>query len=158
MQSPEIEKIVLNSGVGQGINNPKLLDDTVSILQKIALSQKANKTKARVSVPAFSKLRTGMLIGAKVTLRKQRAFSFLFNLINLALPRISNFQGFSSKKFDKFGNYSFGLDNLNIFPEVPYNLTFKNQGVSITIVFKNKKRRIEENKFFLRLLDFPFND
>jgi large subunit ribosomal protein L5 len=95
-----------------------------------------------------------MPIGCKVTLRKRRAWDFLFNSINVSFTRISNFKGFSPNKFDRTGNYNLGVDNLNIFPTVPYDLTFKNQGLQITIVFKS--RNIEENTYFLKQLDFPF--
>ena len=88
--------------------------------------------------------------------RIQRIADFLFELINLNLPLIANFQGFSAKKFDQKGNYNLGLDDWNIFPTVPYDLTFKNQGVQITIVFKSSSA--EENSYFLGLLGFPFKE
>jgi len=102
------------------------------------------------------KLREGVAIGCKATLRNKKAWDFLFDLINISFPRIANFQGFSSKKFDKAGNYNLGVDNLNIFSTVPYDLTFKNQGVQITIVFKSSST--EENTYFLNLLGFPFKE
>jgi large subunit ribosomal protein L5 len=95
-----------------------------------------------------------MPIGCKVTLRKKKAWDFLFNFININCPRIANFRGFSPNKFDRGGNYNLGIDNLNIFPTVPYDLTFKNQGIQITVVFKSNSS--EENKRFLDLLNFPF--
>jgi len=95
-----------------------------------------------------------MPIGCKVTLRKKKAWNFLFELININLPLITNFQGISAKKFDRMGNYNVGIDDLNIFPTVPYDLTFKNQGLQITIVFKSSSS--EENTYFLSLLGFPF--
>src|SRR5206468_1645683 len=112
-------------------------------------------TYSRKSITTF-KLREGMPIGCKVTLRKKRAWNFLFDLINFNLPLIANFQGFSQKKFDRDGNYNLGVDNLNIFPTVPYDLTFKNQGLQITIVFKSLST--EENIYFLNLLGFPFKE
>ena len=110
-------------------------------------------THAKKSITTF-KLRQGMPIGCKVTLRKKEAWDFLFNLINLNLPKISNLQGFSTKKFDRNGNYNLGINDLNIFPSVPYDLTFKNQGIQISIVFKSNS--VEENTFLLRELGFPF--
>ncbi|CAG8507294.1 7585_t:CDS:1 [Ambispora gerdemannii] len=136
MQTTDIEKIVLNSGVGSAVSDKKFLDNTEKALVQVAHGQKPILTYARKSIITF-KLREGMPIGCKVTLRKKRAWDFLFELININLPRIANFQGFSQKKFDQVGNYNLGIDNLNIFPTVPYDLTFKNQGVQITIVFKS---------------------
>jgi large subunit ribosomal protein L5 len=157
MQTTDISKIVLNSGVGQAINDKKYLDDTAKVLVRIAQGQKPVTTYARKSITGF-KLREGVPIGCKVTLgEKKKIWSFLFELINIDLPRITNFQGFSVKKFDQKGkNYNLGLDDLNIFPTVPYDLTFKNQGVQITIVFKSPSK--EENSYFLELLGFPFKE
>jgi large subunit ribosomal protein L5 len=155
MQTTDIEKIVLNSGVGQAIDNKQLLDNTEKALIRIAQGQKPVITRARKSIISF-KLREGMPIGCKVTLRKKRAWDFLFELININLPRITNFRGFSVKKFDREGNYNLGIDNLNVFPAVPYELTFKNQGLQITIAFKSALT--EENTYFLSLLRFPFKD
>jgi large subunit ribosomal protein L5 len=155
METTDIEKIVLNSGVSQATSNKQLLDNTEKALIQISHGQKPVITYARKSVTGF-KLREGMPIGCKVTLRKKRAWDFLFELININLPLIANFQGFSNKKFDQKGNYNLGLDDLNIFPTVPYDLTFKNQGVQITIVFKSSSS--EENSYFLGLLGFPFKE
>ena len=155
METTDIEKIVLNSGVSQATSNKQLLDNTEKALIQISHGQKPVITYARKSVTGF-KLREGMPIGCKVTLRKKRAWDFLFELININLPLIANFQGFSNKKFDQKGNYNLGLDDLNIFPTVPYDLTFKNQGVQITIVFKSSSA--EENNYFLGLLGFPFKE
>ncbi|CAJ0748954.1 16727_t:CDS:2 [Entrophospora sp. SA101] len=138
MQTTDIEKIVLNSGVGQAINNKQFLENTEKALIQIAQGQKPILTYSHKSITAF-KLREGMPIGCKVTLRKKRAWNFLFDLINFNLPLIANFQGFSQKKFDRDGNYNLGVDNLNIFSTVPYDLTFKNQGLQITIE-KNSNR------------------
>lgn len=155
MQTTDIEKIVLNSGVGQAVGDKKFLENTEKSLIQIARGQKVILTYARNSITSF-KLREGMAIGCKVTLRKKRAWDFLFELINFNLPCISNFQGISSKKFDRAGNYNMGIDNLNIFPTVSYDLTFKNQGMQITIVFKSSS--IEENSYYLTLLGFPFKE
>lgn len=151
-QTTTIEKIILNSGVGQAVVDKQALDNTVQALQKIT-GQKPVLTSARKSIVNF-KLREGMTIGCKVTLRRKRAFDFLFELINIVAPRISNFQGFSSKKFDRAGNYNLGINNLNAFPTVTYDLIFKNQGLQITIVFTSSSP--EENKQFLSSLGFPF--
>nr|CAG8443334.1 13410_t:CDS:2 [Entrophospora candida] len=153
MQTTDIEKIILNSGVGQAIGDKKFLENTEKALIRVAQGQKPILTHARNSITNF-KLREGMPIGCKVTLRKKRAWDFLFELINIDLPNVSNLQGFSSRKFDRDGNYNFGIDTLSIFPTVPYDLTFKNQGVQITIVFKS--HLAEENAHFLSLLGFPF--
>ncbi|KLL02991.1 MAG: 50S ribosomal protein L5 [Mycoplasmataceae bacterium RV_VA103A] len=153
MQTTDIEKIVLNSGVSQAVNDKKTLESTEKALMLIAYGQKPVITYARKSITGF-KLREGMPIGCKVTLRKKRAWNFLFGLIKLEAPEITNFQGFSEEKFDRDGNYNLGINDLNIFFRVPYNLTFKNQGVQITIVFKSNSR--EENNYFLHLLGFPF--
>jgi large subunit ribosomal protein L5 len=155
MQTTDIEKIVLNSGVSQAVGNKQFLENTEKTLIQIAHGQKPVVTYARKSITGF-KLREGMPIGCKVTLRKKRAWDFLFELINLNFPLIANFQGFSIKKFDQKGNYNLGLDDLNIFSTVPYDLTFKNQGMQITIVFKSSSS--EENSYFLSLLDFPFKE
>ena len=153
MQTTDIEKIVLNSGVGQAIGDKKFLENTEKALVRIAQGQKPILTHARKSIITF-KLREGMPIGCKVTLTEKKAWNFLFELININLPSIANFQGLSTKKFDRDGNYNFGVDSLSIFPVVPYDLTFKNQGLQITIVFKSNLA--EENAYFLSLLGFPF--
>jgi large subunit ribosomal protein L5 len=155
MQATDIEKIVLNSGVSQAINDKKLLENTEKALTKVAHGQKPVITHARKSIVGF-KLREGMPIGCKVTLRKKRAWNFLFELININMPLITNFRGFSIKKFDRAGNYNLGINDLNIFPAVPYDLTFRNQGVQITIVFKSNSA--EENGYFLKMLGFPFKE
>jgi large subunit ribosomal protein L5 len=155
MQTTDIEKIVLNSGVSQAVNNKQPLENTEKVLVQIAHGQKPVLTYARKSITGF-KLREGMPIGCKVTLRKKRAWNFLFELININFPLITNFQGFSIKKFDQKGNYNLGINDLNIFSTVPYDLTFKNQGVQVTIVFKSSST--EENGYFLNLLGFPFKE
>lgn len=152
-QTTTIEKIVLNSGVGQAVADKQMLDNTVQALQKIT-GQKPVLTSARKSIVNF-KLREGMPIGCKVTLRGKKALDFLFELINIVAPRIPNFRGFSPKKFDRAGNYNLGINNLNAFPTVTYDLIFKNQGLQITIVFTSSSH--EENQQFLSLLGFPFS-
>ena len=153
MQTTDIEKIVLNSGVSQAITNQKYLENTEKLIQHIGQGQKPTRTQAKKSIVSF-KLREGMPIGCMLTLRKKRAWNFLFNLINLSLPQIKNFRGLPSKSFDRQGSYNLGINDLNIFPETNYDLTFKNQGCQITIVFASKNS--EENKYFLELLNFPF--
>ncbi|RHZ35468.1 large ribosomal subunit protein uL5 [endosymbiont GvMRE of Glomus versiforme] len=155
MQTTDIKKIVLNSGVGQTIENKQLLDNTKEALAKIARGQRPILTYARDSIINF-KLREGMPIGCKVTLRKNKIWDFLFELININLPQITNFKGFLLDKFDRNGNYNLGLDNLNIFPSIPYDLTFKNQGIQIAVVFKSNY--IKENAYFMSLLGFPFKE
>jgi large subunit ribosomal protein L5 len=147
-----LEKIILNSGIGQAIDNKQLLDNTAQLLHQIT-GQKPVLTTARKSITNF-KLREGMPIGCKVTLRKKRAWDFLFELINVDLPNIPNFQGISRQKFDRAGNYNFGINSLSIFPAADYDLTFKNQGLQITMVFTSSA--IAENTQFLSNLGFPF--
>lgn len=153
MQSTTIQKIVINSGVGQAVKDKKCLESTEKLLQRIAQGQKPILTCARKSIIAF-KIRKDMLIGCKVTLRRQRAWNFLFELINIILPRIKNFEGLSTNSFDQQGNYNLGISDLSIFPAVPYDLTYRNQGCQITIVFNSSLKK--ENKYFLELFNFPF--
>ena len=152
MQPTKLKKIILNSGVSQAINNKQLLDNTFKALQQIT-GQKPILTNARKSIISF-KLREGMPIGCKVTLRKKRAWDFLFMLINICLPRIPSFQGLSREKFDHHGNYNLGIKDLSIFPTVDYSLVFKNQGCQVTLVFSSSSK--EENSLFLSFLNFPF--
>lgn len=155
-QTTDIEKIIINSGVGSASTNQNLLLNTADAITKIAQGQKVIFNKAKKSIIEF-KLRKGTLIGCKVTLRKEKAWNFLFELININLPAINNFQGFSKKKFDKSGkNYNIGLNDLNIFPAVPFDKTFKNQGIQITFVFKSNS--LKENILFLQHFKFPFNE
>lgn len=154
LQTTDIEKIVLSSRVTQAIKNKQLLENTIKVLLEIAQGQKVATTSvSRKSITSF-KLRGNMELGCKVTLRKKRAWDFLFNLINLNLPLITNFQGVSIKKFDRSRSYNFGIEDLNIFPTVPYDLIFNNQGLQVTIVFESTHQ--VENIYFLRCLGFPF--
>ena len=148
----KIEKIVISSAVSQATINKQLLDNTVAALKQIT-GQKPIIKKAKKSVTAF-KLREGMPIGCLVTLRGKKAWNFLFKLIFLYIPRIRDLRGLSSKSFDKNGNYNMGISDFTVFHEVPYELTFKNQGLQINIVFSSKDKL--ENKYFLQLLRFPF--
>lgn len=151
MQATNIQKIILNSGVG---NNKQFLDNTKKILQQIAQGQKPVETHAKKSIVSFN-LREGVAIGCKVTLRRKKAWNFLFELVNITLPRMRDFRGLSSNGFDHHGNYNLGIKDLSVFPAASYDLTFNNQGCQIIIVFKS--RSLEENKYFLELLNFPFH-
>ncbi len=132
MQVPKIEKVVLNMGLGEAIQNAKILDSATEELSLIA-GQRAVITRARKSIAAF-KLRAGMPIGCMVTLRKKRMYDFLTKLINIAIPRIRDFRGISPKAFDGRGNYSMGIKEHIIFPEVDYDKIDKIKGLNITIV------------------------
>ena len=153
MQTSKIKKIILKSVVNSAITNKQFLENTEKLIQQIGQGQKPARIHAHKSVIAF-KLREGTPIGCKLTLRREKAWNFLFNLINLSLPQKRSFHGLSTQSFDQQGNYNLGIDNLNIFSETVYNLTFKNQGCQITIVFTS--RSPEENRYFLELLNFPF--
>ncbi len=152
MAVPRLEKIVINMGVGEGKDNVKLLDAAVKDLALIS-GQKPVITKAKKSVASF-KLREGMSIGCKVTLRGERMYDFLSKLINVALPRVRDFRGVSPRSFDGRGNYTLGLKEQHIFPEIKYDEVEKVQGMDITIVTTAKSD--EEAKELLRLIGMPF--
>jgi large subunit ribosomal protein L5 len=152
MQVPRLEKVVINMGVGEGKDNPKLLDAAVKELSLIT-GQRPVVTKAKKSVASF-KLRDGMSIGCKVTLRGETMYDFINKLINVALPRVRDFRGVSPKSFDGRGNYSLGLKEQIIFPEIDYDQVEKIQGMDITIVTSAKTD--EEAKELLRVLGMPF--
>ncbi|HOQ29326.1 MAG TPA: 50S ribosomal protein L5, partial [Armatimonadota bacterium] len=132
MQVPKLVKIVINMGVGQATQNPKLLDGAVEELAAIS-GQKPIIRRAKKSIAAF-KLRAGMAIGAKVTLRGDRMYEFLDRLVNVALPRIRDFQGVSAQGFDGHGNYSLGLKDQTVFPEIDYSQVERVRGMDITFV------------------------
>jgi large subunit ribosomal protein L5 len=132
MAVPKIEKIVINMGLGEATQNTKLLDPLVADLGAIA-GQKPVTTKAKKSIAAF-KVRAGMSIGAMVTLRQDRMYEFLDRLISTALPRVRDFKGVSTKSFDGRGNYTLGLRDQLIFPEIDYSKVEKLKGMNITIV------------------------
>ena len=132
MAVPKLEKIVLNMGLGEATQNSKLLDPLVNDLTQIA-GQKPVTTKAKKSIAAF-KVRAGMSIGAMVTLRHDRAYEFLDRLISIALPRVRDFRGVSTKSFDGRGNYTLGMRDQLIFPEIDYSKVEKLKGMNITIV------------------------
>jgi large subunit ribosomal protein L5 len=152
MQVPRLEKMVLNMGLGEAIQNPKLLDAGVEQLTAIA-GQKPVITKARKSIAVY-KLRTGMSIGVKVTLRKDRMYDFFDRLVNIALPRVRDFRGVTSNAFDGRGNYTLGVEEQVIFPEVDYDKVERIKGLAITVVTSAKTDA--EGRELLRLLGMPF--
>jgi large subunit ribosomal protein L5 len=152
MAVPRIEKVVLNIGLGEAIQNSKFLDDAAEELATIA-GQRPNVTRARKSIANF-KLREGMAIGARVTLRGIRMWDFLDRLIAIALPRVRDFRGVPTKSFDGRGNFTLGVRDLLIFPEIDYNKVEKTKGMNITIVTTagNDERAL----YLLRELGMPF--
>jgi large subunit ribosomal protein L5 len=152
MQAPKLEKIVINMGLGEAVANPKALDGAVDELQLIA-GQKPVITKAKKSIAGF-KIREGMPIGAKVTLRGDRMYHFLDKLFNVALPRVRDFRGISAKGFDGRGNYTLGLKEQLIFPEIEYDKVDKTRGMDI--VFVTTAKTDEEGREFLKLMGAPF--
>ena len=153
MQVPAVEKILVSMGVGDAIQNKKLLDAAVDELTLIA-GQKAVKTKARKSISNF-KVRQGMEIGAKVTLRGDRMFDFLDRFINVALPRVKDFRGVNPNAFDGHGNYSLGVSEQIIFPEIDYDSIERITGLNITIVTTAETDR--EARALLDKLGMPFS-
>ncbi len=152
MQAPRVEKIVINLGLGEAIQNIKLLESASAELTAIA-GQKPVVTRAKKSIAAF-KLREGMPIGCMVTLRRERMYFFLDKLVNVVLPRVRDFRGVSEKAFDGRGNYTLGIREQIIFPEIDYDKIDKVKGMNITIV--TNARTDEEGKFLLKLLGMPF--
>ncbi len=152
MQVPRLEKITVNMGLGEAIQNIKVLDTAVDALTAIT-GQKAVVTKAKKSIANF-KLREGMPIGAMVTLRRERMYEFFDRLVNLSLPRVRDFRGVSPKAFDGRGNYTLGIREQIIFPEVDYDKLDKIRGMNITIGTTAKTD--EEARALLRHLGMPF--
>ena len=152
MEVPRLEKVVVNMGVGDAKENPKFLESAVEDLTTIT-GQKPIITKARKSVAAF-KLREGMSIGTKVTLRGDRMYEFLDRLLNVALPRVRDFRGGSDKSFDGRGNYALGIKEQLIFPEINYDKVDKVRGMDIIIV--TTARTDEEARELLRIMGMPF--
>jgi large subunit ribosomal protein L5 len=152
MQVPRIEKITLNMGVGEAVGDKKVMEFAVGDMEKIA-GQKAIVTKAKKSVAGF-KIRDGWPIGCKVTLRRDRMYEFLDRLINIAIPRIRDFRGLSAKSFDGRGNYSMGVKEQIIFPEVEYDKIDALRGMDITITTTAKND--EECRALLGGFNFPF--
>jgi len=152
MQVPQIEKVVINIGLGEVVQNPKVVDAALQDLEIIA-GQKPIVTRARLSIAGF-KLREGMRIGCCVTLRKQRMYEFLERLMNVALPRVRDFRGISQKAFDGKGNYSLGIREQIIFPEIDYDKIDKIRGMNITIV--TSAQSDDEGRALLKHLGMPF--
>jgi len=153
MEVPKLEKIVLNMGVGDVKDNPKAMESAVNDMTLIA-GQKPVVTKAKKSVAAF-KLRAGMNIGCKVTLRGEKMYDFAYKLINISLPRVRDFRGVPMNSFDGRGNYSMGVKEQLIFPEIEYDKIDKIRGMYITFVTTAKTD--EEAKELLSLLGMPFS-
>ena len=154
MEIPKIDKIVVNMGLGEAIHNIKIIDSAVEELRQIS-GQQPVVTRAKKSIAAF-KLREGMPIGCMVTLRRNRMYDFLNKLINVALPRVRDFRGISGKAFDGAGNYSLGIKEQLIFPEIDYDKIDKIKGLNISIVTSAKSN--EEGKELLKLLGMPFKN
>lgn len=152
MEIPKIEKIVLNMGLGEAVQNPKIVESAAEELTKIA-GQRAVVTKAKKSIATF-KLREGMPIGCMVTLRGDKMFDFFSKLVNIALPRVRDFRGISPKTFDGRGNFSMGVKEQIIFPEIDYDKIDKIKGLNITIVTSAKTD--SEALFLLNKLGMPF--
>jgi large subunit ribosomal protein L5 len=152
MQVPKIEKIIINIGVGEAIQNPNALDGAVNDLMSIT-GQKPIVTKAKKSIAGF-KLREGMPIGCKVTLRGERMYDFLNRLINIVLPRVRDFRGVSPQAFDGRGNYSLGIKEQTIFPEIEYDKIDKIRGLEVVIV--TSAHTDEEARELLKSMGMPF--
>lgn len=152
MQAPKVEKIVLNIGVGDAVSNSKLLDDAVNELALIT-GQRPVTTKAKKSIAGF-KLREGMPIGCKVTLRGERMYEFLDKLVNISLPRVRDFRGVSNDSFDGRGNYTLGVKEQLIFPEINFDKVNKLRGMDI--VFVTTAKTDEEGHELLAQLGMPF--
>ncbi|MDR0288084.1 MAG: 50S ribosomal protein L5 [Clostridiales bacterium] len=152
MQIPKLEKVVINMGLGEVKENPKAIESAVTDLSAIT-GQKPIVTKAKKSIAAF-KLRQGMNIGCKVTLRSIHMYSFVDKLLNIALPRVRDFHGVSTNSFDGRGNYALGVKEQLIFPEIDYDKVDKIRGMDI--VFVTTAKTDEESKELLKLLGMPF--
>ena len=153
MEIPKVEKVVINMGVSDAVGNPKAKDAAVADLTQIS-GQKPIVTKAKKSISAF-KVREGMSIGTKVTLRGERMYHFLDKLLNVALPRVRDFRGISPKAFDGRGNYTLGVKEQLIFPEMEYDKIDKIRGMDITVVTSAKTD--EEARELLKLMGMPFS-
>ncbi len=152
MEIPKIEKIVLNMGLGEAVQNPKIIEGAVEELTRIA-GQKAVVTKAKKSIATY-KLREGMSIGCRVTLRGERMYDFFSKLVNISLPRVRDFRGLSPKGFDGRGNYSMGIKEQIIFPEIDYDKIDKIKGLNITIVTSAKDN--DSGRSLLQMMGMPF--
>ena len=152
MQVPRITKITLNMGVGEAVADKKVLDNALGDMEKIA-GQKPQVTRARVSVATY-KIRDGYKIGCMVTLRRERMYEFLDRLVNIAIPRVRDFRGLNPKSFDRQGNYSMGVTEQIIFPEIEYDQIDAIRGMDITI--STSARNPEEGRALLDAFNFPF--
>ena len=152
MQVPRIKKITLNMGVGEAVADKKVMKNARADMEKIS-GQRPVTTLARKSVAGF-KIRDGMPIGCKVTLRRERMYEFLDRLVNVAIPRIRDFRGLSPKSFDRQGNYSMGVSEQIIFPEINYDEVDSLRGMDITIT--TTARNAEEGQALLKAFNFPF--
>lgn len=152
MEVPKLEKITLNMGLGEAVQNPKIIESAVQELTMLA-GQKAVVTRAKKSIATF-KLREGMPIGCRVTLRGDRMYDFLAKLLHVALPRVRDFRGVSTKAFDGRGNYSLGIKEHIIFPEIDYDKIDKIKGLNIAITTTAKSDG--EGRFLLQTLGMPF--
>ena len=152
MQVPKLEKVIINMGVGEARENAKVLDSAIKDMETIA-GQKAVKTKAKKSVANF-KIREGMPIGCKVTLRGERMYEFVDRLINLSLPRVRDFRGVNPNAFDGRGNYALGVKEQLIFPEIEYDKVDKVRGMDV--IFVTTAKTDEEARELLRLFNMPF--
>jgi large subunit ribosomal protein L5 len=153
MEIPRVEKVIVNMGVGEAVANPKVLDAAVNDLMMI-VGQRPVVTRAKKSIAAF-KIRQGMAIGTKVTLRGERMYQFLDKLLNVALPRVRDFRGVSPKSFDGRGNYTMGIKEQLIFPEIDYDKVDKVRGMDIIVVTTAKTD--EEARELLKLMGMPFS-
>ena len=153
-QVPKLEKIVLNMGLGEAVTNPKIVDSAAAELALIA-GQKPVITRAKKPIANF-KLRADLPIGCKVTLRREKMYDFFDRLVNIALPRVRDFRGISPKAFDGMGNYTLGITEHIIFPEIDYDKTDSIKGLNVTIVTSAKTD--EEGREFLKLLGMPFKN
>jgi len=153
MEIPKVEKVVINMGVGEAVGNPKVLDAAVNDLMMI-VGQRPIVTRAKKSIAAF-KIREGMPIGTKVTLRGGRMYEFLDKLINVALPRVRDFRGISPRSFDGRGNYTMGIKEQLIFPEIEYDKVDKIRGMDIIVV--TTANTDEEARELLKLMGMPFS-
>ncbi|MDD9303701.1 MAG: 50S ribosomal protein L5 [Desulfobacter sp.] len=154
LQVPKLDKIVLNMGLGEAVRNPKIVESAAQELGLIA-GQKAVITRAKKPIANF-KLRADLPIGCKVTLRREKMYDFFERLINIALPRVRDFRGISGKAFDGRGNYSLGITEHIIFPEIDYDKTDSIKGLNITVVTTAKTD--EEGKAFLKRMGMPFKN
>ena len=154
MQIPAVKKIVLNMGLGEGVGDKKKVQAAIAELELIA-GQKALPTKAKKSIAAF-KLRDGMVIGAKVTLRRDTMYEFMDRLVNIALPRVRDFRGLNGKSFDGNGNYAMGLKEHIVFPEIDYDQVDQVRGMDIVV--QTNAKTDEEAKALLAAFSFPFRN